>query len=82
MIHAEDPRIGVEYGSSRSPPALPSKVRTFQTLAGHPDQGGKMCHSLRSMGSAALNIGMVASGGLDMYWEIGVSYTCILDVLS
>ena len=32
-----------------------------------------MCHSLRSMGSAALNIAMVASGGLDMYWEIGVS---------
>ncbi len=32
-----------------------------------------MVHSLRSMGSAALNIAMVASGGLDMYWEIGVS---------
>ena len=31
-----------------------------------------MVHSLRSMGSAALNIAMVASGGLDMYWEIGV----------
>ncbi|WVR08650.1 hypothetical protein IAU60_005708 [Kwoniella sp. DSM 27419] len=63
--------IAVEYGSSRSPPALPSKVKTFQTLAAHPDQGGKMAHSLRSMGSAALNIALVASGGLDMYWEVG-----------
>ncbi|KAK4689250.1 myo-inositol-1(or 4)-monophosphatase, partial [Tremellales sp. Uapishka_1] len=63
--------IGVEYGSSRSSPALPSKVKTFQTLASHTDEGGKMVHSLRSLGSAALNICMVASGGLDMYWEIG-----------
>jgi len=30
-----------------------------------------MVHSLRSMGSAALNIATVATGGLDMYWEIG-----------
>ncbi|WWC72630.1 uncharacterized protein I206_106594 [Kwoniella pini CBS 10737] len=63
--------IAVEYGSARSAPQLPSKVKTFQTLAGSPDLGGKMCHSLRSMGSAALNIATVASGGLDMYWEVG-----------
>ncbi|WWC65234.1 uncharacterized protein I303_107851 [Kwoniella dejecticola CBS 10117] len=63
--------IAVEYGSSRSAPQLPSKVKTFQTLAAAPDLGGKMCHSLRSMGSAALNIATVASGGLDMYWEVG-----------
>lgn len=30
-----------------------------------------MVHSLRSVGSAALNICFVASGSLDMYWEIG-----------
>lgn len=29
---------------------------------------GKMAHSLRSMGSAALNYGLVAQGGLDVYW--------------
>ncbi|WRT70753.1 uncharacterized protein IL334_007752 [Kwoniella shivajii] len=63
--------IAIEYGSSRSAPALPSKVKTFQTLAASPELGGKMCHSLRSMGSAALNIATVASGGLDMYWEVG-----------
>ncbi|KAL0252599.1 hypothetical protein I308_101991 [Cryptococcus tetragattii IND107] len=63
--------IGVEYGMSRSPPALPRKVATFEKLTAHTDVGGKMCHSLRSMGSAALNIVLVASGGLDMYWEVG-----------
>ena len=46
-------------------------MKAFHNLGAHTDQGGKMVHSLRSMGSAALNIAMVASGGLDMYWEIG-----------
>ena len=32
-----------------------------------------MAHSLRAGGSAACNIALVATGGLDMYWEIGVS---------
>lgn len=32
-----------------------------------------MAHSLRSVGSAAINIALVACGSLDMYWEIGVS---------
>lgn len=31
-----------------------------------------MAHSLRAGGSAACNIALVATGGLDMYWEIGV----------
>ncbi|KIR37076.1 myo-inositol-1(or 4)-monophosphatase [Cryptococcus deuterogattii 99/473] len=70
--------IGVEYGMSRSPPALPRKVATFEKLTAHTDVGGKMCHSLRSMGSAALNIVLVASGGLDMYWEVGAGI-CILE---
>lgn len=63
--------IAVEYGSSRSSPTLPSKCKTFQTLAASKDEGGKMAHSLRSAGSAAINIALVASGGLDIYWEIG-----------
>lgn len=33
--------------------------------------GGRMAHSIRSLGSAALNFAMVAQGGLDLYWEIG-----------
>jgi myo-inositol-1(or 4)-monophosphatase len=48
-------------------------------LAGDPNGGGKdaervdrgrMAHSLRSMGSAALNFAMVAQGGLDLYWWV------------
>lgn len=66
-------RIGAEYGSSREAPALPAKIKTFEKLAAHTNAGGKMVHSLRSMGSAALNICQVATGGLDLYWEIGVS---------
>lgn len=65
------PRIGVEYGMSRSPPALPRKLAAFEKLTAHTDVGGKMCHSLRSMGSAALNIVLVASGGLDMWVHSG-----------
>jgi len=30
-----------------------------------------MAHSLRSVGSAALNFALVAQGSLDLYWEIG-----------
>jgi myo-inositol-1(or 4)-monophosphatase len=30
-----------------------------------------MAHSLRSVGSAALNFALVAQGALDTYWEIG-----------
>lgn len=33
-----------------------------------------MAHSLRSMGSAALNYGMVAQGGLDLYWYVHLSF--------
>ena len=33
-----------------------------------------MVHSLRSLGSAALNFAMVAGGGLDLYWYIFLSF--------
>jgi len=66
--------IGVEWGSDRSLSAISSKAGSFSRLTGNPSQGvvgGKMVHSVRSIGSAALNYGMVAGGGLDIYWEIG-----------
>ena len=47
------------------------KADSFVRLGGDPAAGvarGRMAHSLRSLGSAALNYGMVAQGGLDMYW--------------
>ncbi|PPQ78037.1 hypothetical protein CVT25_015582 [Psilocybe cyanescens] len=66
--------IAVEWGSDRSKTTINAKANSFSRLAGDPAQGlseGKMAHSLRSVGSAALNFAMVAQGGLDLYWEIG-----------
>ncbi|EGO05357.1 hypothetical protein SERLA73DRAFT_174474 [Serpula lacrymans var. lacrymans S7.3] len=66
--------MAIEWGSDRGSEALTGKSNSFLRLAGDPNDGiagGRMGHSLRSMGSAALNYCMVAQGGLDMYWEIG-----------
>ncbi|KAG6879328.1 hypothetical protein C0992_003545 [Termitomyces sp. T32_za158] len=63
--------MAVEWGSDRCEETINAKARSFARLAGNPAQGvtgGKMAHSLRSMGSAALNFAMVAQGGLDLYW--------------
>ncbi|KAF7303138.1 Inositol-1-monophosphatase [Mycena kentingensis (nom. inval.)] len=65
--------IAVEWGSDRAEKPINAKSASFGRLAGDPAhiQGGKMAHSLRSVGSAALNFALVAQGGLDMYWEVG-----------
>ncbi|PFH49827.1 hypothetical protein AMATHDRAFT_62476 [Amanita thiersii Skay4041] len=66
--------VAVEWGSDRSEAAIATKSSSFARLAGNPEQnvvGGRMVHSLRSMGSAALNFSFVAQGALDIYWEIG-----------
>lgn len=63
----------VEWGSDRSETTISAKATSFSRLAGNPAQGvlgGKMAHSLRSLGSAALNYGMVAQGSLDLYWYV------------
>lgn len=64
---------GIEWGSDRSAPLIHAKGESFKRLAGNPNEGverGKMAHSLRSLGSAALNFAMVAQGGLDLYWFV------------
>ncbi|KAI5476390.1 hypothetical protein MNV49_007768 [Pseudohyphozyma bogoriensis] len=68
-----DALIGVEWGSDRSKNVVEKKGRTFMRLAGDPKEidGGVMAHSLRSIGSAALNYAYTAAGQLDLYWEIG-----------
>lgn len=66
--------VGVEWGSARQKPEILVKSRAFETLAGDGSEsagenrveGGKMVHSLRSVGSAALNICQVASGSMDV----------------
>lgn len=52
---------------------MQKKTSTFKRLAGDPQEIERaiMVHSLRSIGSAALNFCYVASGQLDLYWEIG-----------
>ena len=62
--------VGVEWGSDRSAHIVHLKGEAFARLAGNPKEGvegGRMAHSLRSLGSAALNFCLVAQGGLDMY---------------
>ncbi|TDL21008.1 inositol monophosphatase [Rickenella mellea] len=67
--------IAVEWGSDRTADSTRAKSESFARLAGDGRdgqvKGGVMAHSLRSVGSAALNFAAVASGSLDLYWEIG-----------
>jgi myo-inositol-1(or 4)-monophosphatase len=69
--------LGVEWGSDRTLDSINSRAGSYTRLTGNPAQGvvgGKMVHSLRSIGSAALHYGMVAGGGLDLYWYIFLSF--------
>lgn len=75
--------MAIEWGNERSGANFDTKTRTFATLAAAPDAknqsesgggvvvAGKMVHSFRSLGSAALNCCAVAKGDLDVYWEGG-----------
>jgi myo-inositol-1(or 4)-monophosphatase len=63
-----DAQIAVEWGSDRSGNDLDVKASTFKNLAA---ADGGMVHSLRSLGSAALNLCNVAAGSMDAYWEAG-----------
>jgi myo-inositol-1(or 4)-monophosphatase len=59
--------IAVEWGSDRAQDPIRRKADSFSRLSGAPPHG-VMAHSLRSVGSAALNFALVAQGALDMYW--------------
>ena len=63
--------IAIEWGSTRDGPIYALKTQTFAKLAAAKEEGGSMVHSLRSLGSAALNLCAVAAGQLDAYWEGG-----------
>jgi len=65
--------IAVEWGSDRGMSIMEKRLDSLRKLAGDPAEisGAKMAHSMRNLGSAALNFAMVASGRLDIYWEIG-----------
>jgi len=63
--------VAVEWGNDRSGNDYEVKSATFKKLGAAKDDGGAMVHSLRSLGSAALNSCAVAAGQLDCYWEAG-----------
>lgn len=63
--------VAVEYGSDRTGTNYALKTSVFTKLGASKADGGAMVHSLRSWGSAALNIAGVAAGWLDAYWEGG-----------
>lgn len=61
----------IEWGSDRSGNNYKVKVDTFESLGADKSSGGGFVHGFRSMGSAAMNLGAVAAGVLDCYWEGG-----------
>ncbi|KAI9736257.1 MAG: hypothetical protein M1834_001143 [Cirrosporium novae-zelandiae] len=63
--------VAVEWGSDRNGNNWKTKTETFLKLAAEIEDGGKMVHSLRCSGSAALNLCAVAAGTIDVYWEAG-----------
>ncbi|XXG98545.1 hypothetical protein Hte_004870 [Hypoxylon texense] len=63
--------VATEWGSSRDGVNYEVKTAVFKKLCASKESGGAMVHSLRSMGSAALNLCAVAAGQLDAYWEGG-----------
>ncbi|KAG9230451.1 myo-inositol-1-monophosphatase [Amylocarpus encephaloides] len=63
--------IGAEWGSDRVGNNFDLKCKVFTKLAASKENGGAMVHSLRCVGSAALNLALVASGQQDVFWEGG-----------
>lgn len=63
--------IGAEWGSDRSGINFDLKSKVFTKLAASKEQGGAMVHSIRCVGSAALNLAYVAAGQQDVFWEGG-----------
>lgn len=63
--------VGAEWGSDRTGVNFEVKKKVFAKLAASKEDGGAMVHSLRAVGSAALNLAFVASGQQDIFWEGG-----------
>lgn len=66
--------IGSEWGADRSQDAMRAKSSSYSKLAGGKPHG-VLAHGLRSVGSGALTIALVAQGALDMFWLADLSST-------
>lgn len=64
--------VAVEWGNERKGANWALRTDVHKTLLSSKDEGGAMCRSVRSNGSAALDFCYVAQGMLDAYWEGGV----------
>ncbi|KAJ8329520.1 hypothetical protein O5D80_002341 [Batrachochytrium dendrobatidis] len=60
--------IATEYGASKDTDILHAKIRAIQRVITTPVAG----RGIRSLGSAALSMCMVAEGGVDAYYEAGI----------
>lgn len=58
-------QIITEFGSSRIASEIDTKVQNMRNLI-------DKCHSLRCLGSAALNSCYIANGCADLYYEYGI----------
>ncbi|KAF2848234.1 hypothetical protein T440DRAFT_491357 [Plenodomus tracheiphilus IPT5] len=64
--------VALEWGNQRHGPNWSLRTSVHNTLLTSKAEGGVMCKSIRSNGSAALDFCYVASGMLDVFWEGGV----------
>ncbi|KAF2134417.1 hypothetical protein P153DRAFT_362188 [Dothidotthia symphoricarpi CBS 119687] len=62
----------VEWGNERKGPNWETRLHVHNKLLTDKSEGGAMCKSVRSNGSAALDFCYVAQGFLDAFWEGGV----------
>ncbi|MCJ1297459.1 hypothetical protein MMC08_000245 [Hypocenomyce scalaris] len=63
--------VAVEWGNERKGTNWAVKSNLFNALAASKEDGGAMVQSIRSLGSAALNVCAVADGSVDVYWQAG-----------
>ncbi|KAA6414614.1 MAG: hypothetical protein FRX48_01364 [Lasallia pustulata] len=63
--------VAVEWGNERKGNNWRVKSQLFAALAACKEDGGAMVQSIRSLGSAALNVCAVADGTVDLYWQAG-----------
>ena len=60
--------VATEYGTAREELVVDAKLKTVRVLVTQPVAS----HGIRSCGSAALSMCLVAEGGVDVYYEAGV----------
>ncbi len=64
--------VAIEWGNQRKGPNWALRTSVHNALLTSKEEGGAMCKSVRSNGSAALDFCYVAQGVIDCFWEGGV----------